>query len=124
MKNSVFLVFAFFVVMSCKPMPVDATPPPPPPQPSPAVVTPVVVDNFAASADRGVLMKNGTMMTIQNGESVPMSNDMTLENGDKVMMNGDVIHKDGSKTKMQEGTMINQNGTMTDKSVKKVDTSK
>ena len=122
MKNSIFLVFAFFLMMSCKTNRVEPAPPPPP---TPIVASPMIIAaDISASADRGVLMRNGTMMTVQDGEIAPMSKEMILGNGDKVMMNGEVIHKDGSKTKMEEGMMIDKNGTMTDKSGKKVDTNR
>ena len=104
MKNSIFLVFAFFLMMSCKTNRVEPAPPPPP---TPIVASPMIIAaDISASADRGVLMRNGTMMTVQDGEIAPMSKEMILGNGDKVMMNGEVIHKDGSKTKMEEGMKV------------------
>lgn len=118
MKKLIFAVFAFFSIIACKTQPSQSTPPPPPPKEVNEITTDA---NVAAGTERGVLMKNGVMMTMQNGESVPMTSDMTLENGDKVLMNGEIIHKDGSKTKMQEGMIINNSGTMMDQNGKMIE---
>ena len=127
MKNLIFMMLATFAILSCKTKLSEPTPPPPPPPPTPVSAQIMAsnmetIDSVVMSADRGVLMRNGTLMIMQDGQLVPLRQEMMLENGDKILLNGDVIRKDGSKTKIQEGMMMDKNGTLMDKNGEKIDT--
>ena len=128
MKNSIYLGCAVFLMMECQTKNLEATPPPPPP-PAPAPPMEMsgaarISDDLTVSAERGVFMKGGAMIMMQDCSIVPMNKNMILENGDTVMTTGEIIHKDGSKTKMQEGMMIDKSGTIVDKDGMKVDPSR
>jgi len=60
----------------------------------------------------GVVMKNGTMMTIMNGKMSKMERDMTMKNGTKVMTDGTIVKKDGTKMMMKEGQQVDMSGNI------------
>ena len=56
-----------------------------------------------------VMMREGKMMIMQNGETMPMEEEMTMADGTKVMPNGQVLMANGTARMMQEGeTMMLQ----------------
>lgn len=54
----------------------------------------------------GVMMKDGRMMIVKNGNMTAMSSDQTMQNGTIVMSNGKMKHKDGTTMMMKEGGQI------------------
>src|ERR1035437_4280701 len=61
----------------------------------------------------GVMMQNGKMMKVENGQTTILrEQDMTLSNGTKIMSDGTCIKKDGTKTKMKEGQHMDMSGNM------------
>ena len=45
----------------------------------------------------GVVMQNGKMMQVKNGQTTVLDQDVTMSNGTKIMTDGTCIKKDGSK---------------------------
>jgi hypothetical protein len=60
----------------------------------------------------GVMMKDGKMMTVKDGNLTSLDSDLELASGDKVSADGNVTHKDGSTLMLREGEMINSDGSM------------
>ncbi|MEO7533502.1 MAG: DUF6799 domain-containing protein [Ferruginibacter sp.] len=62
------------------------------------------------------MMKDGKMMVMKNGKTMPMTKDMTMKDGTKCMTNGEYTMKDGTKMTMKDGDCMDMNGKMcTDK---------
>ncbi len=130
MKNLFYAVAGMLLLASCEAQIAETPPPPPPPPPPPApvisqtIAEPLMVTSIGSGSDRGVLMRNGSLLISQDGQLVPLKMQLTLENGDQVLLNGDLIRKDGSKTKLQEGMMIDKDGVITDKDGNRVSSSR
>jgi len=62
--------------------------------------------------DGCAMMKDNKMMTMKDGQMMPMDKDMTMSNGDKVMMDGRVMMKDGKEKMMKDGDMMDMDGKM------------
>src|SRR5664279_241842 len=60
----------------------------------------------------GVIMKNGKLLMMKNGQTTQMTTDLTLDNGTVVMANGNVKSKDGTTTTLKEGDYVGMDGTM------------
>jgi hypothetical protein len=60
----------------------------------------------------GVMMQNGKMMKVKNGQMTILDQDMTLSNGTKVMSDGTYINKDGAKMMLKEGQHMDMSGNM------------
>ena len=60
----------------------------------------------------GIMMKNGKMMVMENGQTSPLTEDRTLSNGTVVMSNGTVKMSDGTTSTLKEGEYVNMDGTM------------
>ncbi len=58
------------------------------------------------------MMKDGKMMCMKAGKTMPMEKDMTMKNGTKCMTNGECIMKDGTKMQMKDGECIDMSGKM------------
>jgi hypothetical protein len=58
------------------------------------------------------MMKDGKMMVMKNGETMPMEKDMTMKNGTKCMTTGECTMKDGKKMMMKEGDCMEMSGKM------------
>lgn len=62
------------------------------------------------------MMKDGKMMIMKKGKTMPMTKDMTMKNGTKCMTNGECTMKDGTKMMMKDGDCMEKSGEMcTDK---------
>lgn len=62
------------------------------------------------------MMKDGKMMVMKDGVSMPMEKDMVMKNGTTCMTNGECKMKDGKTMMMKEGECMDMNGKMcTDK---------
>ncbi len=59
-----------------------------------------------------IMMKDGKVMMIKDGKSMPADKELTLSNGTKVTVDGSVTMKDGTKTMMKEGDMMSMDGEM------------
>jgi hypothetical protein len=59
-----------------------------------------------------IMMKDGKVMMIMQGKSMPLDKELTLTNGSKVTVDGTVTMKDGTKTMMKEGDMMSMDGEM------------
>jgi len=70
------------------------------------------------------MMKDGKMVMVKDGKTMPMNKDMKMTNGTTCMVNGDCVMKDGTKMKMKEGDCMDMTGKMDkcatmDKQIKK-----
>jgi hypothetical protein len=59
-----------------------------------------------------IMMKDGKVMMIKEGKSMPMDKELTLTNGSKVTVDGTVTMKDGTTMMMKEGDMMSMDGEM------------
>ena len=65
------------------------------------------------------MMKDGKMMVMKNGKTMPMEKDMVMKNGTTCMTNGECTMKDGTKMMMKNGDCMEMSGKMcTDKKEK------
>ena len=53
-----------------------------------------------------IAMKDGKVMTIQNGEMKLLEKDITMEDGTRILMDGTVVRTDGTRRKMREGETL------------------
>lgn len=60
----------------------------------------------------GIIMQNGKMMMMKQGNTFPMTQDMTLTDGTKVMKNGTVVRPDGQTTMMSNGDVMTMSGQL------------
>ena len=60
----------------------------------------------------GVIMRDGKLQMMKNGQTTPLTTDLTLDNGTVVMANGTVKTKDGTTTTLKEGDYVGMDGTM------------
>jgi hypothetical protein len=58
----------------------------------------------------GIMMRNGKVMVMQNGQSTPLTEDKTLSNGEVVSSNGQVKMSDGTTTMLKDGDWVNMDG--------------
>lgn len=58
------------------------------------------------------MMKDGKMMTMMDGKTMPMDHDMTMKNGTMVSSTGECTMKDGKKMMMKEGECMEMSGKM------------
>ena len=65
-------------------------------------------------------MKDGKMMVMKDGKTMPMEKDMVMKNGTKCMTNGECIMKDGSKMMMKNGDYMEMSGKMSTDKMKKM----
>ena len=59
-----------------------------------------------------IMLKDGKVMMIMAGKSMPLDKEITLGNGAKVTVDGNVTMKDGTKMMMKEGDMMTMDGEM------------
>lgn len=59
-----------------------------------------------------MMMHDGKMTMMHDGQPSPMTKTMTLRNGTKVMADGTVLLKNGKKTMLKEGQEIGTDGKM------------
>jgi RNase P/RNase MRP subunit p29 len=59
-----------------------------------------------------IMMKDGKVMMIKEGKSMPMDKEIALSDGTKVTVDGAVTMKDGKKMMMKEGEMMSMDGEM------------
>ena len=69
------------------------------------------------------MMKDGKMMVMKNGKTMPMEKDMVMKNGTKCMTNGECMMKDGKKMMMKDGDCMEMSGKMCTDKMKKMDAS-
>ena len=69
----------------------------------------------------GVIMQNGKMMQVKNGQLTSMDQDLTLTNGTKVKSDGTCVKKDGTKMTLNEGQHLDMSGKVTNMSKNKDD---
>lgn len=67
----------------------------------------------------GVIMKNGKMMMVKNGQFTALDHEMTMSNGTKVMADGTCTKKDGTKMLLKEGQHIDMDGKLISMDAKK-----
>jgi len=82
-----------------------------------AILTLSFVSTGFSADDKGmmkdhIMMKDGKVMMIWEGKSMPLEKELTLGNGTKVTVDGTVMMKDGTKTMMKEGDMMSMDGEM------------
>lgn len=63
----------------------------------------------------GVVMQNGQMMKVKNGETTTLDEDMTMSNGTIIYRDGKYTDKDGKELRLQEGEHMDMSGKMTSK---------
>ena len=74
------------------------------------------MNNMAPKHDmqshEGVIMKDGKLFVMKNGQTTQLSKDMTLDNGTIIMASGTVKAKDGTTTILKEGDYVKWDGTI------------
>ena len=73
------------------------------------------MNNMAPKAQQhheGVIMKNGKLLMVKNGQTTQLTTDLTLANGTVVMANGTVKTQDGTITTLKEGDYVGMDGTV------------
>lgn len=68
-----------------------------------------------------ITMKDGRVLVMRNGETVPMEEDVTMADGTRVMRNGQVLMANGTARMMREGetlTLDREPEEMTDRQFK------
>ncbi|WP_310554915.1 DUF6799 domain-containing protein [Flavobacterium sp.] len=70
------------------------------------------------------MMKDGKMMVMKNGKTMPMNKDMVMKNGTTCMTNGECTMKDGTKMQMKNGDCMEMSGKMCNDKMKKMETKK
>lgn len=66
------------------------------------------------------MMKDGKMMCMKAGKTMPMEMEMTMKNGTKVMTDGECVDKAGKKIMLKEGEMIDSDGMISMPGMKKM----
>lgn len=66
-----------------------------------------------------VAKMNGKMVTMLNGQTMPMTQSMTMSDGTIVMTDGTVKWKDGKTTMLNEGYCVKMNGKVEKMPMKK-----
>lgn len=66
-----------------------------------------------------VMMKDGKMWVMKDGQKSEMTETMTLSNGTSVMTDGSVKTTDGKTMMMKDGDMMDMNGKMKSKKMDK-----
>jgi uncharacterized protein with beta-barrel porin domain len=61
----------------------------------------------------GVVMQNGKLMKVKNGQLTALDQDVTLGNGMKIMTDGNYTKMDGTTTLLEEGQHLDESGNMT-----------
>lgn len=61
----------------------------------------------------GVMMQNGIILKVVNGEMTILDQEMTMSNGTKIMCDGTYLKEDGTKMKIEEGQHLDMSGNMT-----------
>jgi len=59
----------------------------------------------------GVIMKDGKLLMMKDGQTTPLTTDLTLDNGAVVTTDGRVKSKDGTVTTLNEGDYVTIEGT-------------
>jgi hypothetical protein len=59
-----------------------------------------------------VMMEDGKMMVMKNGENMAMNEDMTMKNGTTVRKDGTVKMKDGKTMMLKDGDCVFMDGRM------------
>jgi surface antigen len=60
----------------------------------------------------GVIMKDGKLLMMKNGQTTQLTTDLTLDNGAVVKADGTVQAKDGTTTTLKEGDYVAMDGTI------------
>ena len=61
-----------------------------------------------------IMMKEGRLMTVQNGELKLMEEEVTMEDGTRIQIDGSVVMTDGTARKVEEGEILYPGGTTPD----------
>ncbi len=77
------------------------------------------LNELKAQANRMMLL-NGQMYVMKDGQLSPMTEDMILTNGSKVMKNGEVVLPGGKTMMMGNGDSIGMDGTVLGQKMKGV----
>lgn len=60
----------------------------------------------------GIMMKNGKLMVMQNGQKTLLSRDTIFASGTTVSMNGTIKRSDGTTESLKNGEYINWDGSI------------
>jgi hypothetical protein len=60
----------------------------------------------------GVMMQNGKLIQVKDGQVTTVEEDLTLKNGTKIKSDGTYIKKDGSKMTLKEGERFDMAGNV------------
>lgn len=71
--------------------------------------------NAMKSDQNKIMMKDGTMWVVKDGEVNEMDADVMLSNGDKVTQAGNVVKKDGEEVMMKDGDSVDMEGKLMQK---------
>ncbi|MEP6952411.1 MAG: DUF6799 domain-containing protein [Ginsengibacter sp.] len=73
--------------------------------------TPATAPQQSVKSHEGVIMKDGKLLMMKNGQTTQLTTDLTLDNGAVVMSNGTLKSKDGTTTTLKEGDYVAMDGT-------------
>jgi hypothetical protein len=71
---------------------------------------PVPAAASVSPTSAGAVMKKGRMMTLKEGQMVPLTEEMLLENGAKVLPSGVLLLPDGQRMAIGEGEVVKMTG--------------
>ena len=72
-----------------------------------------VDSSMKASLSDGVIMRDGQIKLVKNGNVIPLDHTLTMSNGTVVMNNGIISHKNGTKLNLTEGQHMDMAGIIT-----------
>ncbi len=70
-------------------------------------------DKMNKSLSDGVIMRDGQIKLVKNGNVIPLDHTLTMSNGTVVMSNGIISHKNGTKLNLTEGQHMDMAGIIT-----------
>ena len=71
-----------------------------------------VQKNTMQKNETGVIMKDGKLLMMKDGQTTPLTSDLTLDNGAIVTADGNIKSKDGTVTTLKEGEYVTMEGTL------------
>ncbi len=61
----------------------------------------------------GVMMQDGKILKVENGQMTTLDHDMTMSNGTNIFIDGRYTDQDGTRSTLKEGQHIDMEGNLT-----------
>jgi hypothetical protein len=71
-----------------------------------------VQKNAMQKNETGVIMKDGKLLMMKDGQTTQLTSDLTLDNGAIVTADGNIKSKDGTVTTLKEGEYVTMEGML------------